>query len=134
MAKKKVHFEIDKDSIIKGTGAGEGQGYMYCTTTPPHPEGEVRSDRQKRYIYLHRVIMENHLGRLLKDWEEVHHKDEDSTNNALSNLELSDKRTHQRQHSKKNKFWKTSPKNKPKKASVLRVLAAYLTSERGTLS
>lgn len=123
---KKVHFKIDKDSIITGTGAGEG-GYQYCTTTPPHPHGEKRPDRKKRYIYLHRVVMENHLGRLLKDYEEVHHKDEDPTNNALSNLVLSDNRKHQRQHSKKTKFWKTSPKNKPKKASVGRVVQAYLS-------
>ena len=124
---KKVHFKIDKDSTITGTGAGEG-GYQYCTTTPPHPHGEKRPDRKKRYIYLHRVIMENHLGRLLKNWEEVHHKDEDPTNNALSNLILSDNRKHQRQHSKKTKFWKKSPENKPKAATVQRVIQAYLGS------
>ena len=126
MAKKKVHFTIDKDSIIKGTAAGSG-GYQYCTTTPVHPHAEKRSDRKKRYIYVHRVVMENHLGRFLFPFEEVHHKDENPSHNELSNLVMSDKRKHDRDHSKKNKFWKNSPRNKKvKKSSVLRVIASYL--------
>ena len=40
------------------------------------------------YVLLHRIIMENYLGRLLEDDEIVHHLDYNKLNNKLSNLEL----------------------------------------------
>lgn len=40
------------------------------------------------YALEHRLVMEKKLGRKLKPEEVVHHKDEDVTNNRLSNLEL----------------------------------------------
>ena len=121
MAKKPL-FTIDKDSIVKGTA----DGHLYCTTTPDHPMGEVRKDRKKRYVYLARAKMELHLGRYLKENEEVHHKDENPANNALSNLVLTTKPEHARDHSKKKKFWKKSPMNKPSRKSALRVVQAFL--------
>jgi hypothetical protein len=57
--------------------------------------------------------MENHLGRNLKRGEEVHHKDENKSNNALSNLELKSHSDHARDHAHKKKFWKKSPRTKP---------------------
>ena len=38
------------------------------------------------YVLLHRVLMENHLGRLLNAEEVVHHIDGDKMNNVLNNL------------------------------------------------
>ncbi|MBD3260620.1 MAG: hypothetical protein GF334_02915, partial [Candidatus Altiarchaeales archaeon] len=73
-------FKIDPDSIVKATRGG----YYYCTTTPPHPKGEKRGDRKKKYVYLHRAKMEQHLGRYLKHDEQVDHKDGDKSNNKLS--------------------------------------------------
>ena len=32
--------------------------------------------------------MENHLGRLLEDWETVDHIDNDETNDEISNLQI----------------------------------------------
>jgi hypothetical protein len=122
---KKIHFKIIPDSIVKGTGAGGG--YYVCETDPPHPRAMHLKDRKRSYVYVHEVVMENLLGKLLDtDKFEVHHKDEDSSNNAPSNLELVSRGDHSRGHAKKNKFWKTSPKNKPKKASVLRVVTSFL--------
>jgi len=109
MAKKKL-FEIDKDSIIKGTAGG----YQYCCTIPPHKYGEVRGDRNKRYVYLHRAVKEQELGRYLKPNEEVDHKNGNKTHNYPSNLILKIKGEHQRDHANNgNSFWKTSPLNKP---------------------
>lgn len=46
------------------------------------------------YRLEHRVIIEQHLGRRLEDWEVVHHKDEDITNNAIENLEVMSRSEH----------------------------------------
>jgi hypothetical protein len=70
-----------------------GGGYRYCRTMPPHPK------RNSNGLYpLHRVLMENQLGRLLRNGEDVHHKDEDKTNDDPSNLEVLTKSEHGRRH------------------------------------
>ena len=108
---------------------GGSQKYKYCVTDPPHPFGEVRKDRKKKYVYLHRAVIENELGRYLKPGEEVDHKDKDVTNNDPSNLQLRIVGEHQREHAHNgNHFWETSPKNKSKKASALSVVELYLKS------
>jgi hypothetical protein len=117
--------KIDWDSIVK---SGE-QGYLYCVTDPPHPKGEKRGDRNKKYVYLHRAVMENELGRYLEDGEEVDHKDKDVTNNEPSNLILRVQGEHQREHALNgNSFWEKSPRNKPKKASEISVVTAFIHS------
>lgn len=101
--------KINYDDQVKANDLG----YIYTTTTPPHPFGEKRGDRKKRYVYLHRAVMENHLGRYLKPHEQVDHKDKDKTNNKISNLELKERGPHQRDHALAgNHFWKTSPRTK----------------------
>jgi hypothetical protein len=114
MAFKK--FKIIKESIVTGTG----RGVQYCETIPEHPDAKTLNDRDRKYIEVHRVVMENHLGRLINPKkEEVHHKDRNPRNNALSNLELITRAKHQREHAnkdkrwEKNKFWKKSPRTKP---------------------
>jgi hypothetical protein len=126
--KEKI-FEIDEGSIVKASK----QGYFYCTTTPPHPFGEKRKDRKKKYVYLHRAVMEQDLGRYLEPHEQVDHKDKDKSNNDISNLRLVNFKDHQRSHATdgKNQFWKHSPRTKPRKKnasdSVYRVVLAFLT-------
>lgn len=69
------------------------KGYKNCRTDPPHP---------KRYpngrYRLHRVVMENKLGRLLRLDEHVHHRDGDRTNNCIENLEIVNPSEHARMH------------------------------------
>ena len=70
-----------------------GGGYHYCRTDPPHPR------RNANGLYpLHRVVMENKLGRLLLEGEDVHHKDEDKQNDSPENLEIKSKSDHARHH------------------------------------
>jgi hypothetical protein len=119
---KKPLFKIDPGSEVKASG----NGYIFVTTTPNHP-GEKASEHNKTYVYKHIVLMENHIGRLLHPDEEVHHKNEDNTDNRLSNLEIKKRGKHQRDHALHgNPFWKKSPRTKPRKAMALRVVASYL--------
>lgn len=50
------------------------------------PDGYVRESKTDRYI--HRIVMEQHLGRPLKPEEQVHHIDDDPSNNSIENLRL----------------------------------------------
>lgn len=48
-----------------------------------------------------RILMEESLGRPLEPYEDVHHKDEDPSNNSIENLEIINHGKHQQLHSKK---------------------------------
>mgnify|MGYP003529038741 FL=1 len=48
------------------------------------------------YIMEHRYLMAEHLGRLLSPGEVVHHRNEIKSDNQISNLEVMDKRAHDR--------------------------------------
>jgi len=120
---KKPLFKIDYDSVIKGSG----DGHLYVRTIPEHPHGEKRGDRDARYVYLHRAVMELHLGRYLKKGEEVHHKDENPKNNNISNLLLTTKTEHPAIHAPDKKFWKESPRTKPgRKRKALRIVSEFI--------
>lgn len=65
------------------TSTCKGGGYVYARTVPLHPKAN-----SKGLYPLHRVLMENFIGRLLTPDEVVHHKDGDKSNNDISNLVL----------------------------------------------
>jgi hypothetical protein len=70
-----------------------GGHYRYCRTIPKHPRANAKG------LYpLHRVLMENKLGRLLEPHEIVHHLDEDATNDDPNNLGLMTRSTHAAHH------------------------------------
>lgn len=50
------------------------------------------------YVLEHRVVMENHIGRLLRPDELVHHIDENKKNNDISNLEIQSWPEHSKHH------------------------------------
>lgn len=50
------------------------------------------------YVLMHRVVMENHLGRLLGKNEIVHHIDHNRHNNDISNLRLMNSKDHSSMH------------------------------------
>lgn len=61
---------------------------------PNHP----RARNRKGWIFEHRVLMEEKLGRILDPKEFVHHIDGDPGNNKIENLMLVDNATHKRIH------------------------------------
>jgi hypothetical protein len=50
---------------------------------PDHPNANVRG-----YVFEHRWVMAEHLGRAIEPYEIVHHVDGNTLNNAVSNLEV----------------------------------------------
>jgi hypothetical protein len=73
----------------------KGGGYMYAKTYPLHPNAN-----SKGLYPLHRVMMENLIGRLLTRKEIVHHKDGNKSNNKITNLELMTISEHSTHHAK----------------------------------
>lgn len=66
--------------------------YNY-TLVPEHPFATKNG-----YVLFHRVVMENHLGRVLNRNEVVHHKNHNKNDNRVENLEVFDASEHCRKH------------------------------------
>ncbi len=56
---------------------------------------------ERKTISYPKYLMELHLGRLLEEGEDVHHKDRNFSNNNLDNLELKNHKEHCKEHSTK---------------------------------
>ena len=54
---------------------------------------------QRGYVLMHRIVMENHLKRVLNENEVVHHKDGNKHNNDIANLEVLERGLHSKHHS-----------------------------------
>jgi len=90
-------------------------GYI-CILKPDHPNA------CRGYVYEHRYVMEQKLGRLLTSNEIVHHKDGNKTNNKISNLEIVTRKMHRSliysnivcPHCKKSFEYEAHSQNRPK--------------------
>ena len=80
--------------IREGTGYSTVNGYI-IVRKPSHPYA-----KSNPYIKLHRLVMEQKLGRYLTPSEIVHHIDHDKLNNDVNNLELVTQSTHRTIHNK----------------------------------
>lgn len=80
-------------TVFNITSTCRGGGYMYARTEPRHPKAN-----SKGLYPLHRVLVENHIGRLLGPNEVVHHLDGDKSNNSIENLRLMTLQSHIKEH------------------------------------
>jgi hypothetical protein len=88
--KQRAHLERLKYlNRSRGKGYVNTQGYLVKMVGPTN-------DRRERLV--HRIVMEEHLGRKLERSEVVHHKDGNRLNNDIENLELTTQRKHLREH------------------------------------
>jgi uncharacterized C2H2 Zn-finger protein len=69
--------------------------YYYCVA-----EGHPKANKHG-YVLHHRVVVENHLNRLLSDREVVHHINGDKRDNRIENLQVLDSKTHLQLHGAK---------------------------------
>jgi hypothetical protein len=58
----------------------------------------LRKDGKTKSMSYPRYLMERHLGRKLLITEEVHHRDENPSNNELDNLEVMNETDHRKHH------------------------------------
>ncbi|TEB09188.1 HNH endonuclease signature motif containing protein [Pelotomaculum propionicicum] len=75
----------------KGGATVHSDGYIYCFK-PDHPHAS------NGYVFQHRLVMEEKIGRYLKPDEVVHHIDGNKTNNNPDNLLLTTCSEHTRLH------------------------------------
>lgn len=72
-------------------------GYIRVLTPYDHP-WRKKSKHNGWYIMEHRLVMEKHLGRYLRENELVHHLNGIKTDNRIENLALVTKRAHNKIH------------------------------------
>ena len=102
-------IQIAKDNIIhtRENPGIDSHGY-YCWRVPKLDENgnkiSTGDGNQRTYVFEHRVVVEEYLGRKLKSWETVHHIDMIKLNNNISNLWLCTAKTHHQAHSSYNEI------------------------------
>jgi DNA-directed RNA polymerase subunit RPC12/RpoP len=89
--KKDLFKDITNHPKFKGFKRKDDRGYI-LVYLPTHPYGKGN------YVYEHRLVMENYLGRYLSKDEVVHHINEIKNDNRIENLQLMSNSEHTTLH------------------------------------
>lgn len=92
--KDRPHFGRPKGSKNYKLKRIISHGYVHIFN-PTHREA-----MKNGYLREHRLIMSEFIGRKLKVWENVHHKNEIKTDNRIENLEILHRGAHTSLHHK----------------------------------
>lgn len=76
----------EKNPRWKGGRSEAGAGYIYLRLFPDDPYYAMCNTTGR--VFEHRLVMAKSLGRCLFDWEIVHHKNRNRSDNRIENLEL----------------------------------------------
>jgi len=82
----------EKHGLWKG-GKWISQGYIMVKLYPNDPFYPM-AIKPHQYVLEHRLVMAKHLGRCLKSWEVIHHKNHIKTDNRVENLQLISRHRH----------------------------------------
>lgn len=78
-----IHQTGEKNGQWKGGRSVASNGYVLIRVGKDHPLADVRG-----YAYEHRLVASDVLGRLVLPTEQVHHRNENKTDNRPENLEV----------------------------------------------
>lgn len=106
-----------KDKISKTLKGRKSPNFKVGYYINPKGYKFIWINEKIKYIREHRYVMEKHIGRKLKPYELVHHKDGNKINNSIENLEIMSFSAHSTHHQPKilGKIKKCSVCNKYKK-------------------
>ena len=74
--------------------------YLFKANGSKRKDGYIRYHDRGNRVYLHRKIIEDSIGRKLLDYEEVHHINNDPSDNRIENLMLVTSIDHLKLHAK----------------------------------
>jgi len=82
----------ERSGTWKGGYKDLGTGYVMIRLYPDNPYYSMCN--KTGYVFEHRLVMAQYLGRCLEDWEMVHHRDSIKTHNTPENLFVTDAKNH----------------------------------------
>lgn len=88
-----THYQAIHGGRNRKTGTMRHKGYV-LQWQPDHP------NQVKGYVPQHRVVMEQHIGRLVTNDEDVHHINHIKDDNRIENLQLMSHQDHMALHAK----------------------------------